>query len=237
MATALHSFCSRRRPCAGSALLMFSFVRRAAVEQAYQQSKDTPGLLRHLPRRLSARYLWKAHSTLSEPSDGSGSWVTFHQAPSPQSFQVPAAAAALLLVHDLGAGRGDEQLLSRDSGRRVHRAGHLPSRVPGQDGAVVCAVRIQHAVHRAGSGVWRRADGVPDAVRVGIRNRLWALSQLRMTSVQRGQWSVSFAASVSRTNCCARKEANGRHASLLHLPSSPEDHVGPRILDKHTAAH
>ena len=91
LATALHSFCSRRRPCAGSALLMFSFVRRAAVEQAYQQSKDTPGLLRHLPRRLSARYLWKAHSTLSEPSDGSGSWVTFHQAPSPQSSQVPAA--------------------------------------------------------------------------------------------------------------------------------------------------
>ena len=45
LATALHSFCSRRRPCAGSALLMFSFVRRAAVEQAYQQSKDTPGLL------------------------------------------------------------------------------------------------------------------------------------------------------------------------------------------------
>ena len=41
LATALHSFCSRRRPCAGSALLMFSFVRRAAVAKSKPELAKT----------------------------------------------------------------------------------------------------------------------------------------------------------------------------------------------------
>ena len=66
-------------------------VSKDSATNLRQQEFEPRESLRHLPRRFSARYLWKAHSTLSEPSDGSGSWVTFHQAPSPQSSQVPAA--------------------------------------------------------------------------------------------------------------------------------------------------